>query len=209
MNIIISAALSFLLLACGHGHHHKRFDNAQKWSKVFEDKDRVNWQKPNEVIKVVGVQKDSIIADIGAATGFFPIRIAKVATEGRTWAIDIEPTLVNFLNSRIANEKVNNVFSILGTKSDPLIPEKVDFIFIVNTYHHINHRDHYFKNLKRYLKPNARVVIIDFKDKKLPIGPKHSKISKIKIIDEMSKNEYKVVLDSDLLEYQNLLIFTR
>ena len=201
----------FFLLGCSHhGHHHHRFDDAEHWAKIFEDQKRISWQKPMEVIKKLGITKSSIVADIGSATGFFPVRIAKIAKRGRVWGVDIEPNLVRFLNDRAQKERIKNLYSILGTYSDPLLPEKVDVILIVNTYHHIEKRKVYFKNLKRYLKPNAIVAIIDLKKGDLPFGPKDEmKISGDQIINEMTLAGFEIdTNDNKLLEYQNLLIFT-
>jgi ubiquinone/menaquinone biosynthesis C-methylase UbiE len=190
-----------------HAHHH-RFDNVEKWSRIFEDEKREPWQNSKEIINTVGIKTNSIVADIGSATGYFPVRIARVATKGRVWGIDIEPNLVNYLNHRAHKEGIKNLYSILGTFSDPLIPEKVDFIFIVDTYHHISQRKTYFGNLKKVLKPNGQIVIVDFRKGKLPFGPKdHAKISKKQIIGELTEAGYKVHGDHGFLKYQNFLIF--
>jgi cyclopropane fatty-acyl-phospholipid synthase-like methyltransferase len=190
-----------------HAHHH-RFDDVKKWSRIFEDEKREEWQNSKKIIRTVGIQKDSLIADIGSATGYFPVRIAKVAIRGRVWGIDIEPNLVNYLNQRAKKEGIKNLYSILGTFSDPLIPEKVDFIFIVDTYHHISQRKTYFEKLRNSLKPNGKIVIIDFRKGKLPFGPKdHAKISKNQIISELIEAGYKVDSDHIFLKYQNFLIF--
>jgi len=145
---------------------------------------------------------------LGSATGYFPVRIAKVARLGRVWGVDIEPNLINYLNQRAKKEGIKNLYSILGTFSDPLIPEKVDFIFIVDTYHHISERKAYFENLRSALSPNGKIVIVDFRKGKLPFGPRdHAKISKSKIISELKEAGYTVYADHGFLKYQNFLIF--
>lgn len=205
----LSYIFLLFLFSCSHNHHHHRFSDAKKWAKKFEDSNRDLWQRPNIVINHLKIKEDSIIADIGSATGYFPIRLAKVATKGRVWAIDIEPNLINYLNERAENEKLNNLFSILGTMSDPLIPEKVDFILMVNTYHHISKRITYFKNLKSKLKKNGKIVIIDFKKKDLPVGPSlDKKLSSKQIIHELSKAGFSLLMMPELLKYQNVMIFS-
>ena len=207
---VITLTLLLVTVSCStrkkHAHHH-RFDDVKKWSRIFEDEKREQWQNSKQIISTVGIKKDSLVADIGSATGYFPVRIAKVATSGRVWGIDIEPNLVNYLNQRAQKEGIKNLYSILGTFSDPLIPEKVDFIFIVDTYHHISQRKTYFENLRHSLKTNGKIVIVDFKKGKLPFGPKdHAKISKKQIINELTEAGYKVDSDHEFLKYQNFLI---
>jgi SAM-dependent methyltransferase len=190
-----------------HSHHH-RFDDVKKWSQIFEDEKREQWQNSKQIISTVGIKKDSLVADIGSATGYFPVRIAKLTIRGRVWGIDVEPNLVKYLNQRAEEEGIKNLYSILGTFSDPLIPEKVDFIFIVNTYHHISQRKRYFESLRNSLKLNGKIVIVDFRKGKLPIGPKdHAKISKKQIISELIEAGYKVDSDHGFLKYQNFIIF--
>jgi SAM-dependent methyltransferase len=208
---VILSTLLLVIVSCAshkkHAHHH-RFDDVKKWSRIFENEKREQWQNSKQIISTVGIKQDSLVADIGSATGYFPVRIAKVASKGRVWGIDIEPNLVNYLNQRAEKEEIMNLYSILGTFSDPLIPEKVDFIFIVDTYHHISQRKTYFENLRNSLKPNGKIVIVDFRKGNLPIGPKdHSKLSKSQIISELIAAGYKVDSDHGFLKYQNFLIF--
>lgn len=189
------------------GHHH-RFNDAEKWSKVFEDRSRDAWQKPSEVFKRLDLKSDSIVVDIGSATGYFPVRLARKVEQGRVWGVDIEPDMVSFLNARAKKEQLDNLFSILGTASDPLIPEAADIILMVDTYHHISERLQYFRKLKGYLAPGGQLVIIDFKKKELPIGPPvKMKISKEAIRKELELAGFEMVSAEDFLAYQNVLIF--
>lgn len=196
----------------GHktGHHkHHRFDDAEKWSKIFEDKKRDEWQKPDLVIKTLNIKRNDEIADIGSATGYFPIRLAKKASKGMVYGVDIEPTLIEFLNKRAQKEKINNLISILGTPSNPLIPRPVDIILSVDTYHHIGNRPQYFENLKASLKKGGRIVIIDFKKGDLPVGPRDPmKIPPSQVIEEFKEAGYFLKESFDILPYQFILVFS-
>ena len=211
LHLFLLIFLIVFLVGCSHrakhhGSHH--FDNAKKWEKVFEKDQRDLWQKPMEVFKAVGIKKDSLVADIGSATGYFPVRLAKVASKGRVWGIDVAPSMVNFLNQRARQENLSNLFSILATPADPLIPEPVDFIFMVNTYHHINAREKYFESLINKLKDSGKLVIIDFKKQELPFGPPvDMKLSRDEITKELINAGYSLIKSHDILTYQNLLVF--
>ena len=202
--------LMILLGSCAHhAHRHHRFDDAEKWAGIFEHKKRDKWQHPDQVIVKLNINKNAVIADIGSATGYFPVRLAKTVSEGRVWAMDIEPNLVNYLNKRARNEKLNNLYSILGTPADPLLPQKVDFVFVVNTFHHIEHRGTYFKNLKkRYMKAKAKLVIIDFKKVPLPIGPRlEMKLTEKQVVNELEEAGFRVEDNHKILPYQYFLVF--
>ncbi len=74
-----------LLMSCGtalaQDHHHHRFNDAQKWAKAFDDPARDAWQKPAEVIAALKLTPDVTVADIGAGTGYFAVRLARAAPQ--------------------------------------------------------------------------------------------------------------------------------
>lgn len=159
-----------------HGHgghtpaHHHRFDDAARWAERFDAPDRDAWQQPDRVLARMNLQPEHRVADIGAGTGYFATRAARVVTRGRVWAVDIEPSMVRYLNERARRENLDNLFSILGSASDPLLPEPVDVILVVDTWHHIDGRVAYFTNVRSSLRPGGRVVIVDYK-RDSPEGP--------------------------------------
>lgn len=205
--------LLFLLAAlpglAQHGQQpmHQRFDDAAAWSKVFDDPERDAWQKPEEVIRALKLPADAAVADIGSGTGYFAVRLARALAAGRVFGADVEPDMVRFLNERAAREKLPNLSSHVAAADDPRIPAPVDVAMIVNTYHHIGQRDRYFSRLKKSLKPQGRVAIIDFKPDS-PVGPpKRHRIAAKAVTEEMSKAGYALEASPDFLPYQYLLIF--
>ncbi len=187
---------------------HHRFEDAEKWADIFENPERDAWQKPDEVIRSLELPADAVIADIGSATGYFPVRFARVAVQGQVYGIDVEPTLVDYLNTRAKKENLPNMLSILGEPDDPKIPEKADLVFLCNTYHHIQERDEYFENLKKYMQPGGRLVIVDFKKGDLPVGPpdKH-KLAPDDVLLELKDVGYRRINHDLQLPYQYVLIF--
>jgi len=189
------------------GSVHHRFSDAERWARVFEDSARDVWQRPEEVIATLDLQPTDRIADIGSATGYFPVRFARVATQGQVYGIDIEPNMVDYLNERAHEENLDNLVSILGTPDDPKIPEPVDIIFICDTYHHIQNRVTYFQQLKSYLRKPGKIVIVDFKKGDLPVGPPDKmKLAPEQVQDELTQAGYRLVKQT-ALPYQYLLIF--
>jgi cyclopropane fatty-acyl-phospholipid synthase-like methyltransferase len=205
--------LIFLLAAlpalAQHGQQpmHQRFDDAERWSKEFDDPERDAWQKPDEVIRALKLASDAAVADIGSGTGYFAVRLARAVPAGRVFGADLEPDMVRFLNERAAREKLPNLSSHVAGADDPKIPAPVDLAMVVNTYHHIGQRDRYFSRLKNSLKPQGRVAIIDFKPES-PVGPpKRHRIAAKSVADEMARAGYALEASPDFLPYQYLLIF--
>ena len=70
----------------------------------FDNPERDAWQKPEEILDVLHLQRTSLVADIGAGTGYFSVRIAKRIPEGKIFAADIEPDMVRYLGERARRE---------------------------------------------------------------------------------------------------------
>ncbi|MDF1561425.1 MAG: class I SAM-dependent methyltransferase [Deltaproteobacteria bacterium] len=192
-----------------HGSGHHRFDDADAWAKTFENPERDAWQRPDEVLAALAISETAVAADIGSATGYFPVRMARLASGGRVWGVDVEPDMVRFLNERARKEGLANLFSILGTFESPLLPEPVDLILMVDTYHHIEARPAYFRRLQSSLKPGGRIAIVDFKMGEIPVGPPESRRLAPEVIDgEMREAGYtRLTLDQELLPYQYLAVY--
>src|SRR5687768_17884607 len=82
-----------------HTHQHG-FGDAQKWSKIFDDPERDAWQKPHEVIQALALKPDAVVADIGAGTGYFAVRLAHMLPQGRVYAVDTEAAMVKHVTER-------------------------------------------------------------------------------------------------------------
>lgn len=188
---------------------HHRFENAESWAKVFEDTARDAWQKPEYVVQSLQLSPDAKIADIGSATGYFDVHFARAVPQGIAYGIDIEPDMVEYLNSRAKSEGLANLVSILGEPNDPKIPEPVDLIFLCDTYHHIGNRVQYFHNLQKYLKPGGRIVNIDFKPGDLPVGPGPAhKLDAEQVISELFAAGYHLQGIDESLPYQYVITVT-
>ncbi|MCO4760684.1 MAG: class I SAM-dependent methyltransferase [Myxococcales bacterium] len=202
----------------GHGGHgkgykvhsaHHRFNDAARWAKVFESKKRDAWQKGDVVVDSLKLKRDARVADIGAGTGYFTMRFAKRLRMGIVYAVDIEQSMVDWVVKRARRVRQENVVGVLATARSPKLPGPVDVIFVSNTYHHITERRNYFARLQRKLNKDGRVVIVDFKMGKLPVGPPDAhKIAPKRIVTEMKLAGYKLVRrDDTTLPYQHLLVF--
>jgi FkbM family methyltransferase len=189
-----------------HTHQHS-FSDAERWAKVFDDPERDRWQKPHEVISALKLTPDAKIADIGAGTGYFAARLALMTPKGRVYAVDIEPDMVKYLTKRAKREGLNNLVAVQAKRDSAALPEKVDRVLVVNTYHHISDRIAYFKRLQDSLKPNGEVAIIDFTAES-PIGPpKSQRIAPRKVAEEMTLAGYAQVAQHTFLTNQYFLVF--
>jgi predicted methyltransferase len=207
-----AAALCCALAACaptggGGGHHDQRFTGAEKWARIFDDPERDAWQKPDEVIRTLKLPADATVADIGAGTGYFAVRLARAVPKGRVFAVDAEPDMVRYLGERAQREGLANLIPVQAGPDDPKLPALVDVVLVVNTYHHIAGRVEYFRRLRASLKPGGRVAIIDYRPD-APTGPPPAmRISSAVVTDELVRAGYVLVGSHSMLPSQYFLVF--
>jgi cyclopropane fatty-acyl-phospholipid synthase-like methyltransferase len=187
-------------------HMQHKFDDPARYAKSFDDPARDKWQMPDRVIAALGLKPGMSVADIGAGTGYFTVRLAKVP--GVTvFAVDIEPKMLEHLKNRAAAEKLGNVTTVLAGANSPNVPQPVDVVLVVDTYHHLPNRPVYFRELRRSLKPGGRVAIVDFR-KDAPDGPPaHFRFTPEQIAAEMKEAGYRLEATHDFLPRQHFMVF--
>jgi arsenite methyltransferase len=170
---------------------------------------RSNWQKPEKVIETIDIGENDIIADIGAGRGYFTFRFADTeGFNGKVYAVEVDRSLYERILIKADENNPGKVFSVLGTYTDPNLPEKVDIIFLCNVYHHIENTVAYFSNLSKYLNESGRIVIIDLDN--LPwylFALRNHQTPAGQIIGEMKNAGYTLINEYDFLPLQNFLIF--
>jgi SAM-dependent methyltransferase len=125
------------------------------------------------------------------------------------YAVDIEPGMVAYLRDRAAKEGLKNIVAVQATADAPNLPEPVDVILIVDTYHHIGDREVYFRKLAKSLKPGGQLAIIDFKPDSPEGPPKEFRFPPERFKAELSKAGYSLAQQLDFLPRQQFLIFRR
>ncbi len=211
--VFVSLFTSLLSAACAqqhgaHGHHmDKRFAGAEHWAEVFDDPKRDEWQRPGAVIETLELTPAMAVADIGAGTGYFAVRIAPHVPQGEVIAVDVEQDMVRYLGERAAKEGLANITPVLGAADSPNLPHAVDRVLVVDTYHHIAGREAYFTTLRALLKPGARVVIVDYKSDS-PMGPPPEHRFPLEQVErEMTAAGYALLDRPAILPNQYVLVF--
>ena len=151
------------------------------------------------------------MADVGTGTGYFVPYLSRAVGEGgRVLALDVEPTMIDYVKNRAARDKLNNVEARVVKVDDPEIEKgTVDRIVIVNTWHHIPEREHYGKKLLAALAPKGEVWLIDFTMESQHGPPKAHRIPPDQAIAELRAAGFETRLDTALLTDQYIAIGSR
>ncbi len=140
--------------------HHFSYTRLKQESDRSRKRDE--WQRPAEVMDALAVKPGHRVADIGSGSGYFTFRLAaRVGPEGKVYAVDIDEEAINKVRQRKEREKLAQVEPILGESEDPRLPNDLDAVLIVDTYHEFREYDRMMQAVFRALKPGGRLVIVD------------------------------------------------
>ena len=199
-----------------HGHHHKsdssktaneymHKSNTTDLIERFESQERDEYQKPEKVLEYLGDLKNKKIMDIGAGSGYFSVKLAEKGAQ--VIAADVSDEFQEALKKRIEDNNIENIeLRKIPYDSPNLTDNEVDMVLIVNTYHHIENRIDYFSKVKKGIKPDGELVIIDYFKKELPVGPPvNHKIDLETVKQELEEAGYTLDVNVDLLPYQFII----
>ena len=155
----------------------------------------------------------SVVADLGAGGGWFTIRLARrVGPNGRVYAQDIQPQMIESIDRRVKREFVGpRVVTTLGTSSDPgLPPGALDAVLIVDAYHEMEHPVTLLRNLARSLKPDGRIGIIEFTSEGGGPGPPlEERADPQRVINHAEEAGLRLTSRERFLRYQYMLVFEK
>lgn len=189
-------------------HMHHRFDDPERYAKSFDDPARDAWQMPERVIAALQLHPGALVADLGAGTGYFSVRLAKAVPQGTVYAVDIEQAMLGHIAKRASAAGLTNIVTVAAAERSPALPAPVDVLLVVDTYHHLPDRVAYFRDVQKWLKPGGRVAIVDFR-KDSPEGPPPQfRFEAEQIVAEMEAAGYEVGARHDFLPRQHFFVFT-
>jgi len=197
--------------AGAHDMQHRHRDPAA-YRAALDDPARDAYQKPDEVIRALGIRPGATVADIGAGTGYFALRLARaVGSGGRVYAVDVSQAMTAHLAARVRDEGLGQVTPVLAPPDDPTLPANaVDVIFFCNVWHHVEQQATYLERLRRALAPGGRLVMIDFHKRDLPVGPPTAeKIARDALVAQLTGAGWTLAREHTFLPYQYFLEFTR
>jgi FkbM family methyltransferase len=177
----------------------------------LERPQRTHEEMPDEVVSNMGLQPDHIVADIGAGSGYFSFRMARLVPQGKVLAVDIQPEMLQMIEQRKRAEQIANVESIKGNIDNPNLPENsVDAVLLVDAYHEFSHPYEMLQGIYKALKPGGRLILVEYRgeDPSVPIRPLH-KMTEQQVVKEMGVFDLDWQDTLDFLPWQHMLIFVK
>ena len=177
----------------------------------LERSEREAEENVRQAIENLQIDPDDQIADIGAGSGYYTFRMARLAPEGKVYAVDIQPEMLAIMEERIRRDSLPNVTLIRGTETDPKLPESsLDLVIMVDVYHELSHPREMMEQIVRALKPDGRFVLLEYRaeDPEVPIKPLH-KLSEAQAVREMKAVGLRLRRNVSNLPWQHFMVFGR
>jgi len=177
----------------------------------LERPERALTETPDQVIKQMKLKPTDVVADIGAGTGYFSFRLNRVVSQGKVYAVDIQPEMLAIIEQRKKTLGVDNVATVLGTETDTKLPaQQVDVVLLVDAYHEFSYPREMMESIVRSLKPGGRVVQVEYRaeDPDVPIKRLH-KMSVDQARKEMAASGLVWKETKDFLPQQHFIVYEK
>ncbi len=168
-------------------------------------------ERTDLVLKNLTLSPTSVVADIGAGSGYYSLKISRLVPRGKVLAVDIQPEMMEIMQQKIDEADIQNIKLVLSSDKDPKIPsDSVDLVFMSDVYHEFAWPAEMLKEINKALKPNGKVVLLEYRkeDPQVPIKELH-KMSEKQAVEEFKAAGFSFIENKKLLPWQHFLIFRK
>ena len=177
----------------------------------LERADRETTEQPEHVLDVLRLKEGMTVADVGAGSGYFTVRIAKrIGARGRLLATDLQPEMLDMLRTKVKAANLTNVVPVLSTESDAKLPRKeLDLVLMVDVYHELPKPAATLAQVRAALRPEGRLALVEYRaeDPDVPIKPEH-KTTLAQVRRELESNGFVFRSSDESLPQQRIIVFT-
>lgn len=187
----------------------------KKFTGILEAESREVVQQRHAIVRALDLRPGFKVADIGAGTGLFTLDLARhVGPAGRVFAVDIVPAFLVQIQARAKRSRLDNVVTMLAEERSVALPEdSIDLAFLCDVYHHLEYPDSYLAALRRALKQQGKLVIIDFErvpGVTKPAVLEHVRADRALVISELERAGFRLLEHKKgLLKENYFLVFAR
>ena len=178
----------------------------------LERAERAQEERPDLVLAALDIKPGITIADIGAGTGYYARRMARrTGSKGLVYAVEVQPGMMALLEKELARHHATSVKAVLGTPTDPRLPEaSVELAVMVDVYHELEYPHEMLSAIVRALKPGGRVAFIEFRanDAAVPIKALHT-MTEEQVRKEAAAHPLEWVKTVRELPWQHVVIFRK
>lgn len=157
------------------------------------------------------LRRNSVVADIGAGTGYYSFRIAQKIPDGKLYAVEVQDAFIAALEKKKGEQKVTNIEVVKGSAQTPNLPDaSLDLALMVDVYHELEYPQEMLQALHKALKPDGKLLLIEYRaeDPAVPIKALH-KMSVAQVNKEAGANGFKLYKREAGLPIQHFLLYEK
>ena len=177
----------------------------------LERPEREKEERVTLLLKNMDLKQGMVVADIGAGSGYHAVRMSKMVGEGKIYAVDVEPKMIEYLDKRIKDEHLINIKTVLGKEqSVGLSPASIDIMLMVDVYHELSFPYEIGRSMLEALKPGGKLFLIEYRaeDSSVPIKQVH-KMTQKQAVKELKAAGFSFAKNIENLPWQHCLVFTK
>jgi predicted methyltransferase len=168
------------------------------------ERERDQWQRPSDVLQVMGLRSGNTAVDLGCGSGYFALKLSPiVGTRGKVFAVDIRRLPLLFVWSRAFFRGEHNISIIHAQPDDPRLPLGIaDAVLIANTYHELTYPNLILRRVFDSLRPGGRLVVLDRapqsrRGEPRGIGTKHHEMPLDMAENEIFRSGFEIIRQQD------------
>jgi FkbM family methyltransferase len=177
----------------------------------LERPEREKEERVTLLLKNMDLKPGMTVADIGAGSGYHAVLMAKMVGDGKIYAVDVEPKMIDYLNKRIKDEGYKNIKTILGKEQSVELPAgSIDIMIMVDVYHELSFPYEIARSMLDALKPGGKLFLIEYRaeDSSVPIKQVH-KMTQKQAVKELKAAGFSFVKNMGNLPWQHCMVFSK
>ncbi len=172
---------------------------------------RTTEERSDMAVDALMLERDDVVADIGAGLGYISFQLAHWVDEGRVVAVDVQPEMLAMLEAERDQYEVKNIETVLSTEKDPNLPaESIDMAVMFDAYHEFAYPQEMMAGIVKALKLGGQVVLAEYRaENPLVLIKKHHKMTQKQVKKELTAAGLTWIKTDDRLPQQHLMFFKK
>ena len=182
--------------------------SASDW---LERPERDDEESTELAIARIPLSANSVVADLGAGTGYYSFKLAKRIPLGKVYAIDVQEEMLRQLKAKKLVVQDSVVEVIKGSEQSINLPaSSTDLVIMVDVYHELSYPKEILESIYKALKPSGKILLLEYRqeDPSIPIKELH-KMSVQQVNKEMDANGFRLSKKEDFLPIQHFLLYEK
>ena len=168
-------------------------------------------ENSSRTIENMHLQPHTVVADVGAGTGFYTFQLAPKVPKGKVYAVEVQDRFIKSLETRRDKEKATHVTVVKGDSMQVNLPaQAIDIALMVDVYHELAYPKEILKSIHKALKPDGKLLLLEYKaeDPDVRIRALH-KMTAGQIKKELEANGFRLQRHESFLPIQHFMLFEK